>query len=87
MENKGDTYSEDFRHACECKSWAKKALRLKNEGQVDVQAWWVSTFELIKRYRGGAAAVRLEKGVQEWLLTRKQQLIDELSKEQNLEGA
>ena len=65
MENKGDTYSEDFRHACECKSWAKKALRLKNEGQVDVQAWWVSTFELIKRYRGGAAAVRLEKGVQE----------------------
>ena len=54
---------------------------------MDVQAWWVSTFELIKGYRGGAAAVRLEKGVQEWLLTRKQQLIDELSKEQNLEGA
>ena len=87
MESKSDTYSEEFRHVCECKSWAKKALRLKNEGQVDVQAWWVSTFELIKRYRGGAAAVRLEKGVQGWLLTRKQQLMEEIAKEQSLEGA
>ena len=31
--------------------------------------------------------MRLEKGVQEWLLTRKQQLMEEIAKEQSLEGA
>jgi hypothetical protein len=81
MEAKIDTYSEEYRHACECKGWAKQALRLKAEGKVDVQAWWVSTFDLIKHHRGGQAAVHLEQGVQDLLVNRKQQLLEELSQE------
>lgn len=76
-----DTYSEEWRHICECKSWAKRALRNKAAGTVDVQVWWSETFDRIKRFRGDQAAVRLEQGVGEMLRSNRTLLLDEIERE------
>lgn len=80
-----DTYSEEYRHACECKSWAKRALRQKEAGK-DVQSWWVEIFELIKKHRGPDAAVHLEQGVHKVLRESRDQLLEEIRREREKKG-